>query len=96
MAAFIIVDSDIHDVEGYSKYRTLVTPLLEKHGGTVIHRIVDLEALEGDWQPKRLVIIEFPDKTAAKAFINDPDYAPAKEIRFKTADSRIIVGSPEA
>ena len=95
MSAYLLVDLDIRDKEGYSKYPPLVWPLIEKHEGKVTHRISEFEAVEGDWCPKRMVIIEFPNKTAARSFLADPDYAQEKKIRFETAESLIVIGSSE-
>ena len=95
MKAIAIVDLDIHDPEGYSKYPPLVWPLIERHGGKLTHRISDFETVEGDWRPSRVVIIEFPDKEAARAFLADPEYQPVKDIRLKTTNSLMVVGESE-
>jgi uncharacterized protein (DUF1330 family) len=95
MAAYILVDMTIHDKDGYSTYPPLAWPIIEKHGGKVTHRISDFETVEGGWLPKRVVIIEFPNREAAAAFINDPDYVPVKDIRLKTAESAMVLGSAE-
>jgi uncharacterized protein (DUF1330 family) len=95
MKAFAMVDMDIHDPEGYSKYPPLVWPLIEKHGGKITHRISEFEAVEGDWCPERMIIIEFPDKSAAKAFLDNPDYQPIKEIRLNSAASLMVIGNSE-
>lgn len=50
-----------------------------------------LTALEGDWQPKRLVILEFPSVAQARAWIDSPEYAPARRLRQAAAKSNIIV-----
>jgi uncharacterized protein (DUF1330 family) len=95
MKAFAILDMDIHDPEGYSQYPPLVWPLIEKYGGKITHRISDFESIEGDWCPNRILIVEFPDKSTAKAFLDDPDYQPIKEIRLKTAASLMVIGNSE-
>ena len=95
MKAYAILDMDIHDPEGYSKYPPLVWPLIEKHGGKITHRISDFEAVEGDWCPKRVLIVEFPGKAVAKAFLDDPDYQPIKDIRLGTATSLMVIGDSE-
>ncbi|WP_310159595.1 DUF1330 domain-containing protein [Paraburkholderia terricola] len=46
--------------------------------------------LEGDWQPHRLVIIEFPDMASLMAWYESPEYAPLKAIRETCARTRII------
>lgn len=95
MAAYLFADMDIHDPAGYAEYPPKVWPLIEKHGGRVTHRISEFENLEGDWLPARMVIIEFPDKAAARAFMDDPEYDPVKQIRFRTAKSRLALGEGE-
>jgi len=95
MKAYAILDLDIHDPDGYSKYPPLVWPLIEKHDGKIIHRISDFEAVEGDWPPKRILIVEFPDKSTAKAFLDDPEYQPIKDIRLGTARTLMAIGNSE-
>ncbi len=51
--------------------------------------------MEGDWNPKRVVIIEFPGKKQAKAFLDDPDYEPVKAIRMRTANTQLVMGESE-
>jgi len=95
MKAYALLDMDIHDPEAYSRYPPQVWPLIEKHGGMVTHRIADFEVVEGDWCPNRMLIVEFPDKAAAKAFIDDPEYQPLKELRLRTASSLMVLGNSE-
>ena len=95
MTAYLLVDLDIFDRAGYGEYPPKVWPLIEKHGGTLTHRISGFEAMEGDWAPSRMVIIEFPSKTTARAFLDDPDYEPVKAIRLRTANTLIAMGESE-
>lgn len=95
MTAYLLVDLDIFDRAGYAEYPPKVRPLIEKHGGKLTHRISDFDAMEGDWIPKRIVIIEFPSKTHARAFLDDPDYEPVKAIRLRTADTLAALGESE-
>jgi uncharacterized protein (DUF1330 family) len=48
-----------------------------------------LEA-SGRWEPGRLVIIEFPDMPALKAWYHSPEYAPVRELRFGSASSTLV------
>jgi uncharacterized protein (DUF1330 family) len=96
VTAIALLDIDIHDPEGYAEYPPKVWPLIAKHGGKITHRVSDFETLEGDWCPKRVLIIEFPDRASVMAFMEDPDYQPLKEIRLRTAKSLMVVGETEA
>jgi len=41
------------------------------------HKILE----KGQWQPDRVVIIEFPDMAALNAWYNSPEYQPLIELR---------------
>lgn len=71
--------------------RKLVAPTLEPYGGRYIVRGGTVETLEGEWSPKRLVIIEFPSVERAKAWWNSDEYEEAKTLRQACARSEIIV-----
>jgi uncharacterized protein (DUF1330 family) len=95
MKAYVFLDMDIHDPEKYSEYPLLVWPLIEKHGGKITHRVSKFETVEGDWSPKRLLILEFPEKAAARALLDDPEYQPIKDIRLGAATSLMVIGNSE-
>jgi uncharacterized protein (DUF1330 family) len=61
------------------------------YGGKYIARGGKNETLEGDWSPNRLVILEFPSVDQAKAWVNSPEYAPARAMRHKYANSKMVV-----
>jgi uncharacterized protein (DUF1330 family) len=91
MSSYIVVDVTVTDPQGYTEYIGKVGPLLEKHGGKVTHRLGNIEAIEGAWQPNTLVLIEFPDRAAAKAFNEDPDYPPIKELRLRSTTGNLLI-----
>jgi uncharacterized protein (DUF1330 family) len=69
----------------------IVAPTVEAYGGRYIVRGGETAALEGEWQPGRVVVLEFPDSDRAKEWWNSPEYAPAKEIRQAIATTDMIV-----
>ncbi len=92
MAAFVVVDTKIHDPEGYERYKLLAKPLAEKHGGVYRARGGDLEVIDDDlWAPTRVVIVEFPDVDAARAFVHSEEYAPVAAMRHEFADSTVVI-----
>ena len=95
MTAYLLIDLNITDRAGFGEYPPKAWPLIQKHGGKVTHRISKFEAMEGDWAPRRMVIIEFPSKDLARAFLEDPDYKPIKAIRLRTAVSLMTLGESE-
>lgn len=91
MAAYIVVQVDVKDPVRYEDYKKLVQPTLDAFGGRFIVRGGRTETLEGDWAPKRFVILEFPDVERAKAWWASDAYAPAKALRQATSSTQLIV-----
>ena len=98
MSAYLIVDVNVRDAAAYAEYVKRAPPLIARHGGKYLVRGGTHETLEGDWRPSRLVVLEFPSAENARAFVNDPDYAPVKAIRHRvaTTDLTLVEGVPPA
>ena len=90
MPAFLIADIDVTDADVYREYRTANPDIVNKFGGRYIALGGEVEVLEGDWQPRRTVIIEFADMETLRAFYNSEEYAQLRPIRWRSADSRLV------
>ena len=91
MPAYIINDMEITNPHRFEEYKLLSPPTVVAYGGKFLARGGEVNALEGDWNPRRLVILEFPDRTQAQAWLNSPEYAPARRLRQLSANSRMVV-----
>jgi uncharacterized protein (DUF1330 family) len=91
MNAYVIVDIDVTDPEGYKEYVKLAPATVELFGGRYIARGGQNETLEGEWQAKRLVILEFSSVDQAKAWLNSDEYAPARALRHKYAKTNMVL-----
>lgn len=91
MAAYVIANVTVKDPVRYEDYRRLVSPTLAKYGGRFIARGGKVEVLEGDWQPNRLVLLEFPSVDAAREWWNSPEYTEAKLIRQATSEGTLLI-----
>ena len=91
MPAYIINEMEITDPHRFEEYKLLSPPTVAAYGGKFLARGGEVNALEGDWNPRRLVILEFPDRTQAQAWLNSPEYAPARRLRQLSANSRMVV-----
>jgi uncharacterized protein (DUF1330 family) len=91
MAVYFIVDVKIEDPQTYEEYRKQVKPTMDLYDGKFLARGGATETIEGDWQPERLVIIEFADKEAFQRWYNSPEYSKARAIRFAASTSRAVV-----
>ncbi|MGZ4185938.1 MAG: DUF1330 domain-containing protein [Solirubrobacteraceae bacterium] len=90
MPAYIIVETDIHDPEQYELYKQASPAAVAASGGRFIVRGGELAVLEGDWQPNRLVLLEFPDLDAAKRFYESTEYQAAKQLREGAAALNMV------
>ena len=91
MAGYVIAQVEVTDPEGFARYREMVGPTIEQYGGRYIVRGGKAEALEGDWDPGRLVIIQFDSVEQAKAWWACEEYAEAKALRQRTAKTNLTV-----
>lgn len=91
MSAYIIVDVTVYNTEPYENYKKLTPASLTAYDGKFIVRGGKAETLEGDWQPGRVVVIEFPSVEKAKQWWVSEEYTPAKAIRQANAKTRLIV-----
>jgi uncharacterized protein (DUF1330 family) len=98
MPAYVIADVTVTDPEHYPDYVRLVPATLEPFGGRFIVRGGQTEIAEGDWQPQRLVIIEFPSMEQAQAWYHSAEYAPAKALRQRYSEGKLLFadGAPPA
>ena len=85
MAAYVIVQMDVIDQDGIQEYRKRSGPSVTQYGGRFIVRGGKVERIEGDWNPPRLVIIEFPSMEQAHAWHASKEYGEAKAFREKAA-----------
>jgi uncharacterized protein (DUF1330 family) len=91
MLAYVIVDIDVHDPAGMREYLERVPGTLTKYGGCYIVRGGKFKIVEGDWQPARVVMIEFPNMEQAKRWYDCEEYKDMKEARFKAAKTNIVL-----
>ena len=91
MAAYLVVHVDVTDPVRYETYKAMAPPSIRQYGGRYLTRGGAAEVLEGDWEPKRLVLLEFPSAEQARAFWHSPEYAEAKALRMATATSEMVL-----
>ncbi len=95
--AYVIAHVDVTDPVEYQEYIRMSPDSIKAYGGRFLARGGETEVLEGSWQPKRLVIVEFPSATQARMWWGSAEYAPAKAKRHATSNSELILidGIPE-
>ncbi len=91
MTAYVIVDMEVTDPVAIEEYRRLAGASVTAHGGRFIVRGGRLDCLEGGWEPQRIVVLEFPDASRARAWWSSPEYDAARVIRNRAARTRMVL-----
>ncbi len=90
MSAYVIFDVEIRDPARYQEFMKGVKPALEAAGARYMARGGAHKVYEGDWTPRRIVLIEFPSVSAWEAFYNGPVYQGLKAIRDEVSSARLV------
>ena|SRR5690349_2974740 len=90
MPAYVIVDVDVLDAAEFARYAELVPPTIARYGGRYLARGGRTVLLDGEPEPKRVVILEFPTLERAREWEASPEYAPARAIRRRAARVRMV------
>jgi uncharacterized protein (DUF1330 family) len=90
MTAYVIFDVDIRDPARYQEFMAGVKPALEQVGAKYLARGGAHKVYEGDWEPRRIVLLEFPSVDAWEAFYNGPIYQGLKGIRDQCSSARLV------
>ena len=89
MAAYIIVEYVITDYTAFSEFSKRTAAAVEAHGGRYLVR-GEVEVLDGDWTPERMVIVEFDDGDAARAWMDSPAYRELRVLRQKATKASVV------
>jgi uncharacterized protein (DUF1330 family) len=90
MPAYVIAETDVHDEALYERYKAAAPETIAAYGGRYAARGGELAVLEGEWQPKRNVILEFDDLEAAKRWYESPEYQEVKQLREGAAQMNLV------
>ena len=91
MSAYVIVEIDVLDPAGYEEYKKLAGATVEKYGGKYIVRGGRTEVLEGNWRPKRIVVLQFESTQRAREWLNCEEYRKPRKMRHRTAETKMIL-----
>ncbi len=90
MAALVIFDVEIRDLDRYQDFMNQVKPALAAAGAKYLARGGEHRIYEGDWTPRRIVILEFPSIEAWEGFYNGPVYQGLKVVRDECSSARLV------
>ena len=90
MTAYVIIDLDVFDIEHYLAYQQAIRPVLETAGARYLARGGAFKVYDGDYQPRRLIVLEFPSLEAVDAFYESEGYRALEPQRRACSRARII------
>lgn len=91
MPGYVIVEIEVKDAEMYEVYKNSVGPSLEAYGARFVVRGGVAENLEGDWEPRRIIVLEFESVARAKEWWASEEYREPKALRQSSSQARMIV-----
>lgn len=91
MAAYVIAAGEVTDPVGMEEYVRRVLPTVQQYGGRYLVAGAAGQALEGDWSPPNMAVIEFESVERARAWWESEEYREAKALRQRSARHRLIV-----
>jgi uncharacterized protein (DUF1330 family) len=91
MTAYLVLDFAVRDARRFMPYVARIPAFIAKHGGRYIVRGAEPTVMEGDWAPERLVILEFPSRQNAIAFLGDPQAQRLFALRHRTTTSKLVL-----
>jgi len=90
--AYVIVDVRIDDTDAYEIYKKQVVPIVASYGGEYLVRGGQMDIIQSElWTPTRMVVLRFPSRERAMAFMNSPEYAPVKQMRLDNSAGTAVV-----
>ena len=90
MPAYVIFDVEVRDAQRYQDFMRWVKPALESAGGRYLARGGAHKVYEGDWAPRRIVVLEFPSVAAFETFYYGATYQALKAIRDECSSARLV------
>ena len=91
MPAYVVVEVRITDPERATRYAAVSPATVERYGGRYLARGGAISVLEGGWDPKRLVVIEFPSIEKAREWYGSPEYREVRRLREGAGEWRVLL-----
>ena len=91
MAAYVVVLASPKDADKMQEYGAAARPTLASFGGEVAAD-GECETLYGENPHGRIVVLQFPDASAAKNWYNSSDYQALMPLRKEAMDAVFVLG----
>jgi uncharacterized protein (DUF1330 family) len=90
MPVYMIIEIAVQDAQTYAEYMERVPATVEKYGGRYVVRGGPVVPLTGNWNPERIIILEFPNGEKMRAWNSSPEYQELAPLRTRSTKTRAI------
>lgn len=92
MAVYALAQLRVHDPERYGRYMSRFMPVLNKYNGKLLAADDAPRVLEGQWWDRtKVVLMQFEDASAFRAWATSPEYTEIAEDRKAGADAVVLL-----
>jgi len=91
MAAFLSPDVSVRDAEAFQTYQTRAAASIAQDGSRYLARGGKIESFEGTWEPRAIIVVEFPSMEQAHAWYRSAEYESALEVRDDALSRDLIL-----
>ncbi|MFN3513798.1 MAG: DUF1330 domain-containing protein [Phenylobacterium sp.] len=91
MSAYVVGRVAIHDRERYTRYANAFLPVLKQYGGRLLVAEEQPQPVEGEWDGRKLVLLQFDDRAAAERWINSSEYQAIAADRRAGTDTIVVL-----
>ena len=91
MAVYMIVDISVHDEQTYARYLERAQQIVQEHGGRYLVRGGQILFHSQDWDPERIIVIEFPGMEELRSCFKSPEYAEIAPLRERSTDAKAVI-----
>lgn len=91
MAVYAIFAVEVIDAEMFRDYAKQAPTTVAQYGGRYLVRGGDVTPLTGEWNPQRVVVIEFPSMKRFREWLTSPEYSAILPLREQSTKGKGIV-----
>lgn len=92
MAVYFVLEIEkVHDQQRFAEYAQRGVPTIQQSGGKPLVVGGSPEAVEENWQPQAVAVLEFEDVEHFKRWYNSPAYQEAMQLRLQGTTSRAML-----
>jgi uncharacterized protein (DUF1330 family) len=91
LSAYFVLQIEWTDDAARQEYIEGISGMIQRHGGKYIVSSTNFQVVEGQWNPGRLVILEFPDVPALRGWYDSDEYRSFLALRLRGSRSNAVI-----